>query len=86
MRKIHAFRIDDGRIFPTHAEAKKAAQRAYDDHMTTIRVGLTERTGSVQAAAKALAWIEQNFDRIALASRLGVDVDIVEDTTENEDD
>lgn len=84
MRKINAYQTADGTLCETHADAKRHAQRQYDDHMTRLRHSLVQSVNSHAQAQRALAWIEQNFDLIAEASRLKCDADIVDDQTEPE--
>lgn len=88
MRKIHAYRIDDGRIFPDHESAKKAAQRAYDDEMTRLRHDMVSTHGSlgVRESMAAMAWIEENFGKIATAYRLKRDADSLDDMTNPDTD
>lgn len=88
MRKINAYQTADGTLCETHADAKRHAQRQYDDHMTRLRHDLVSSSNGhmgMSASMVAMTWIEENFGKIATAYRLKRDLDSVDDMTESDD-
>lgn len=74
LRYTQAVRTADGRLFGDEDEARRHAQKRYDDAMTTLRGSLTTYMLSLREAGKAMEWIENNFAAIARAAELRNDI------------
>ena len=83
MKRVDAFCIADGTLYPSQGLAERAAQTRYDAVMTGLQHDLIEVCESHSNAFRVMKWIEENFDRVAIASKLKLDM-LVENPEDDE--
>lgn len=87
MKRVQAFMTSDGAVHTSDTQARKHAQRRYDDAMTALRHDLVKNGGgriTVSDAVQFMYWAEERFDLFAQAAALKADTLL--SNPEDEDD
>lgn len=88
MKRVQAFMTSDGAVHTSDTQARKHAQRRYDDAMTALRSDLMKYGDgriSNTDATRFLTWAEERFDLFAQAAALKADTILCNPETDEDD-